>query len=310
MKMFRTDLLLGVMITVVSQGACNGESVSKIAFQQFAGGPLLVMDVDGSNQKQLTSAMGRYPTWSPDGTKLAFAKGEDIYMISLDGGDETRLTQGLFPAWSPDGRQIAYSRIRSDFVNADIYVADIHGNNERKVTEGMYPSWSPGGDVIAYSKGGLSKQWAVDRSTKIYTVGIDGSDQRELMNGLIPSWSPDGSKILFMRVDGGPLFGGESSVSIYVMDDDGSNQVRLVEGVAATEAISFGLTRSGSWSPDGSRIVFAQMAATGAFICVMDADGSNPVKLTEGVNPSWSPFIEATTVTEDRTWGRIKSDAP
>ena len=47
------------------------------------------------------------------------------------------------------------------------------------------------------------------------------------------------------------------------------------------------------WSPDGKSIVFASGALwSGTDIYVMDADGTNPVKLTEGLFadfPSWSP---------------------
>ena len=57
------------------------------------------------------------PTWSPDGTRIAFASERDdnweIYLMDADGGNQTRLTNNdavdWMPAWSPDGTRIAFS---------------------------------------------------------------------------------------------------------------------------------------------------------------------------------------------------------
>jgi TolB protein len=61
----------------------------------------------------------RGPTWSPDGTRIAFAcrrGGPDFEICSMnaDGGDQAQLTNNtvadLTPSWSPDGSQIAFHR--------------------------------------------------------------------------------------------------------------------------------------------------------------------------------------------------------
>jgi TolB protein len=82
---------------------------------------LYVMNPDGSNQVRLTFGSGptpdltyRYPSWSPDGTKIAFARADlstggpyDIYTMNADGSNVARLTttsgRDTFPDWSPDG---------------------------------------------------------------------------------------------------------------------------------------------------------------------------------------------------------------
>jgi len=69
------------------------------------------MDADGSNPIRLTDDPGQdsFPTWSPDGSHIAFASDRDgnpeIYVMDADGSNVTRLTNdsvfNAFPAWSP-----------------------------------------------------------------------------------------------------------------------------------------------------------------------------------------------------------------
>jgi TolB protein len=62
------------------------------------------------------------PTWSPDGSKLAFVRDtnpeppfSDIFVMAPDGSGQTNLTRTraseLDPAWSPDGGRIAFTRV-------------------------------------------------------------------------------------------------------------------------------------------------------------------------------------------------------
>ncbi|MEX1239759.1 MAG: hypothetical protein WEB30_08580 [Cyclobacteriaceae bacterium] len=67
------------------------------------------MNADGSDLFQVTHNFGHSPTWSPDGTRLAFESDHDgnseIYVINIDGNGLKRLTndprEDRFPAWSP-----------------------------------------------------------------------------------------------------------------------------------------------------------------------------------------------------------------
>jgi len=99
------------------------------------------------------SALGEFPTWSPDGTQVAFHSKRDddmeIYVMNADGSGITQLTDNeasdMFPAWSPDGTRITFHSNRDD--NAEIYVMDADGSNVRNLTNNpaadTLPAWYP-----------------------------------------------------------------------------------------------------------------------------------------------------------------------
>src|SRR5262249_58882832 len=66
------------------------------------------------------NAQDTAPSWSPDGSKIAFGSNRDgkteIYVMDADGSNVKRLTNNLaddnFPRWSPDGRKILFTSDR------------------------------------------------------------------------------------------------------------------------------------------------------------------------------------------------------
>ena len=134
---------------------------------------------------------------------------------------------------------------------------------------------------------------------EIYVMGVDGGNLQNLSNNpssdTTPSGSPDGKRIAFMSTRDGHVHAkhGYPIYDIYVMDADGGNQQNL------TNNPHYDL--SPAWSPDGKRIAFASnmFAPDGERgrlifdICVMNADGGDPQRLTNNPlddrDPSWSP---------------------
>jgi Tol biopolymer transport system component len=267
---------------------------------------IYTMNPDGSDRKQLTFSQEQEyeqpPAWSPDGTKIAFARyispgngGQgysEILVMNGDGSDQRRLTTHSkldggdgTPAWSPDGTKIAFYRIDSVSMPsaAGIFVMNGDGSDQRRLTQSKFdysPTWSPDGTKIAfYHSDGIG--------SAIFVMNADGSDQRAVASnskffGRPPAWSPDGLK--FAVADSGAL----NTYGIYLINVDGSNRTQITDSFEDGDP---------AWSPDGSKMTFLRCADDDDFGCsdfeiwVVNADGSHPTKLTDtkGYTHVWSP---------------------
>jgi Tol biopolymer transport system component/polyisoprenoid-binding protein YceI len=199
---------------------------------QTSGEPdqIYVLDLSRSARpKQLTEASFTatlWPSWSPDGRKLAFAQSEGessaIWVMNANGRNAHALTEDdlveqetftpdEFPTWSPDGRRIAYTSFLQDG-NDDIFVMNADGSGQVRLTSGPEydsdPAWSPDGKRIAFSRDG-----------DIYTMSPNGSGLRRVTRGSArdgaPAWSRDGRWLAFARADErGTTFAGPSRIIV------------------------------------------------------------------------------------------------
>jgi TolB protein len=94
---------------------------------------------------------GRQPSWSPDGSKIAFTKVVSgvlrIVVANAQGGSQKVITTGSpcpcqFPTWSPNGRQIAFSGGTSK--KEQIFVVSAAGGTPKRVTDGDGQNLAPG----------------------------------------------------------------------------------------------------------------------------------------------------------------------
>lgn len=127
---------------------------------------------------------------------------------------------------------------------------------------------------------------------EIYVMMPDGSRQTRLTHHPAsdgePTWSPDGRRVAF-----GSNRDGNSEIYIMEVRGNGlrahpSEPLRLTTDPAADF--------NPSWSPDGQRIAFASRRDRGMEVYVMNADGSEPTRLTNCrqifatcFGPTWSP---------------------
>ncbi len=135
------------------------------------------------------------------------------------------------PSWSPDGSKIAFAAVEQG-PNSDIFVVEVDGSNVLRLTNDAamdsYPSWSPDGTRVIYDNGGGIPLDAADLSItqEIYTVAATGGTPVRLTHDDVGEkqavYSPDGTQIAVSRGSGG----------IWVMRADGSHPYRVhgIEG--------------------------------------------------------------------------------
>jgi dipeptidyl aminopeptidase/acylaminoacyl peptidase len=175
---------------------------SRIAFAQPGNDPgLYVADADGSGPTFLPGTEGARaarPAWAPDGSRIAFADRRGVFIVSLDGGGPTLVSdRGGDPAWSPDGTHLAFS------TSDGIVVVDADGSGPIGVGNGYEFAWSPGGDRIVYH---IEKSVSGGFLEELWVVSADGSDPTPILrsdccSGIVDgslAWSPDGTRVAFL----------------------------------------------------------------------------------------------------------------
>ncbi len=258
------------------------------------------MNPDGTERKNLTNLSSvQYPTFvlavdyrsmalAPDGRTFAFESIRDgcpgIWGMNVDGSGLKKLSIGEYQVtrcnhhaiWSPSGNHIAFTTSREG--KWSMYVMNADGTNPRNVATSLdegggsfFPTgWSPDGRLVFDLEGN-----AIDRQA--YIVNSDGTNLQRLFGRTgdhSPEWSPDGSKIAFIRDT-------EAGSNLFVMNTDGSN-VRQLRDYPGRDVFWWGYFPNDydRWSTDGRQIVFTHVLDGRAELHVIDADGTNDVRLT------------------------------
>lgn len=179
---------------------------------------IYILPAEGSEPRQVTRYLPSYwHGWSPDGQRLAYCGIRDdlfdIYTISIDGGEETRLTFGEGrndgPDYSPDGRWIYFNSSRSG--RMQIWRVPSEGGAAERITESAFGDWfphpSPKGDkVLMLSYDPDVFDHPRDLDVRLRLMDPDGGNIEtlfELFGGQgtinVPCWSPDGDEFAYVR---------------------------------------------------------------------------------------------------------------
>jgi len=197
-----------------------------------------------------------YPSWSPDGQRIAYASenmsDNGIHVVNVDGTGDIKITPpdlgGFETAWAPDGSAIAFASLG----DKDIMLINPDGGGLINLTNGVAdddgPVWSPDSRQILFTTSPEDNPL----ESEIAVMNRDGTGRSALTAhlgfDLSPDWSPDGSKIVFTESD-------PDDAEILVMNADGSEKLNVSHDGAAEDGFAdwgggtSGLRHSSSFPP-------------------------------------------------------------
>jgi hypothetical protein len=193
---------------------------------------LWIMDADGSDRRDLglCPGVGRCGklAWSPDGHRIAYAQGTDLWVADLASGTRELLVSGGLtepnpmiagrgsgPTWSPDGKTLAFT------CGDRLCVVAAEGGNPRVIGPDIEdPDWSPDGDFL------VGEYWSDPQKPDIVFQVSDENTQYLLIDGgehsgvlRFATWAPDSGAVVY-----------SDETSLFRVDRDGTGRLQLTSG--------------------------------------------------------------------------------
>ena len=245
---------------------------------------LLVGDWDGFGAQEVYASWQPLlsPSWSPDGSRLAFVaftdKGSIVRVLELATGKPTTVASfkgvNTAPSWSPDGAKLAYSSSRNG--SPDVYVYDFDTEKHERISKHFAidtePSWSPDGRDLLFTSNRTGKP-------QIYRYNLSG--------GAINRVTFEGDENANASYD----YNGERLVMVHL-----GGQIAVVQNESDQMVpITFAkFDESPSFSPNGDMVLYATEEQFEPLLKVASSDGrvKTTLKYVKGDvrEPAWSPL--------------------
>jgi TolB protein len=288
-----------------AQNRATGHKIADFIYEKLVGEPgvfstriayvvksgsryeLQVADADGMNaQTALSSAEPIIsPTWSPDGTRLAYVSFEKkkpvIYVHSVVTSQRQIVANfkgsNSAPAWSPDGRKLGV--VLTKDAGSQMYTVNADGSGVQRLASSSgidtEPTYSPDGAYIYFTsdRGG---------APQIYRISASGGEaQRVTFDGsynVSPHLSPDGKSLAYVTRNGGRF-------QVALMDL-ATRQTQILTDSAKDESPSF--------APNGRMILYASEIGGRGVLAAVSTDGRIKQKLSVAAadvrEPAWGPL--------------------
>lgn len=207
---------------------------------------IYVINVDGTGLVQLThdGLFDCFARWSPDGTKVVFAREVAItqqLVTAIMNADGSGIKELTTPFWgiarsgfTPNASDIIWETQQAGFASV-IWSMDAQGGQQKQLT----PADLRAGDISAPSPDGKHIAFISNQNTPpalpntIFVMNLDGSGVQQITqptgtsHDVSPNYSPDGTHIVFAS----DRMSSDGSLDIFTMNADGSNIARIATGV-------------------------------------------------------------------------------
>jgi len=266
-----TKILYGVSYTSIEQNKSNRE--------------LFVMNIDGSDNRQITSTLKseNNARWIDGGKKIAYLYEEQLYVMNSDGSSPKQISNvenGISEfTFSPKGDKILYvSRVKSIEKPVDKY-PDLDKATGRIIKDLMYRHWDefveaiPHPFIADFDGKSLSNTVDILEGEPYECPTLPFGDMTQL------SWSPDGENIIYScRKLVGKEYAFSTNTDIYLYNIESKKTENLTEEM-------MGYDTDPLYSPDGKSIAWISMRRNGyeadkKRLFVMDLDSRTKRELT------------------------------
>lgn len=255
----------------------------------------------------------RWPSWSPDGSRLVYGRvatppvpsSAPRKVWSRNPGYEL-VSTGILPAYDPTGQRYVATALAENLRDSTLMLTEGNGP-AKKLMESkdeliIAPQWSPSGDAIIFGIGkfsafldfaiGAKKPLeATNGGAQVAIINADGSGFRKITSGAnnngFAAYSPDAKRIVYRTM--GP-------------DGDGLRIMNLQDRSVTTLTMDY--DNFPAWSPRGDLIAFVRKVNGDFDVFTVRADGKDVRQLTRAkgndAHPAWSPDGEKIVFTTTR----------